>query len=143
MYRPQHVKFITTTKSALLYSYARKAETKGVVMAYSPKLAEFVFKASWDAITKYKAGDEDAEKLATLVANISELRRNGIITDAQIDALSSYLGVYVPVPDAPDTYEEHLEAVQRVANATAEDQTILSDAIAELSEVVSTLFPTE
>lgn len=111
-------------------------------MAYSPKLAAFVYKASWDAITKYKADKEDASALADLVSNLAEFRGRGIITDAQLDALSNYLGVQVVVPDAPDTYEEHLATIEQVANTTANDQVILSDAIADLSEVVSSLVPT-
>ncbi len=111
-------------------------------MAYSPKLAAFVYKASWDAITKYKADEESASGLADLVSNLAEFRGHGIITDAQLDALSNYLGVQVVVPDAPDTYEDHLAAVEQVANTTASDQALLSDAIADLSEVVSSLVPT-
>lgn len=118
-------------------------------MAYSPKLAAFVYKASWDAITKYKADKEDASALADLVSNLAEFRGRGIITDAQLDALSNYLGVQVVVPDAPDTYEENLAAIEQIANTateiantTANDQVILSDAIADLSEVVSSLVPT-
>lgn len=130
----------------------------------SPNLAAFVFKACVDRIEKYEAGGEDADALLELSEWLASFRRHGTITDAQLDALADMLGIQVDVPDAPDTYEEELDAVRGdvadvqgdVADhgdALADLSTTVSeqgeevagqgDAIAELSEIVSGLVPAE
>ena len=86
------------------------------------------------------------------------------LTDAQIKALSDYLGVSVVVPDAPDTYETVVSEIQsalsqqsgvisdqadaiadlsQITSVTVEDVQTNADAIADLSDVVSSLVPTE
>lgn len=133
-------------------------------MPHSPIVAEFLYKTCYDAITKYKAGGEDPETMMKISRWLMYFRSNGALTDAQIKALSDYLGVSVVVPDAPDTYETIVSEIQnalsqqgntiveqadaiadlsQVASTTVEDVQTNADAIADLSDVVSSLVPTE
>ena len=109
----------------------------------SPNLSAFVYKACVDRIEKYKAGGEDADALLELSEWLASFRRHGTITDAQLDALADMLGIQVDVPDAPDTYEEELDAVRGDVADVQGDVADHGDAIAELSEVVSSLVPEE
>lgn len=102
----------------------------------SPALAEFVFKSCHDAIIKYEDGEEDTEKLMEMCSWLISFRTSGVLTDAQISALSEQLGVDVDVPDAPDTYESVIAAVQQ-------DISDIFDGIAELGEIVSEIIEPE
>lgn len=99
-------------------------------------MAAFHYKSCYDAITKYKQGEEDSEKLMQLCDWLTSFRRNGAITDAQVHALADYLGVEVDVPDAPDTYESTIAAVQQ-------DVSDLLEGVAELGEIVSGIIDPE
>lgn len=133
-------------------------------MPYSPIVAEFLYKTCHDVITKYKAGSEDPETMMKISRWLMYFRQNAALTDAQIKALSDYLGVSVVVPDAPDTYETVVSEIQsvlsqqsdiisgqadaiadlsQVTSTTVEDVQTNADAIADLSDVVSSLVPTE
>lgn len=102
----------------------------------SPELSEFVYKSCIDAIDKYKEGGEDPGKLLELSSWLTSFRSDGVITDAQLAALAERLDIEVEVPDAPDTYEDTIEAVQQ-------DISDILDGIAELGEIVSEIIEPE
>lgn len=123
----------------------------------SPQLSAFVYKSCVDAIAKYKAGEEDPDKLLRMGEWLVSFREGGAITDAQLASLEDMLGIDVPVPDAPDTWEDSIAAVQQdvsdqgsalaelsgVVSDQGEAQEVTDAALAELSEIVSGLVPTE
>lgn len=117
-------------------------------MAANPYLTEFAFKASAAAIQR---DGDDAAKLLATAENVVMFREQGVLTDAQVSALSDMLDMEIEVPDAPDTWDARVESIETqasdnadaiadlstVASETAEACSDCADAIADLSEVVS------
>lgn len=114
----------------------------------NPYITEFAFKASAAAIQR---DGGDPEKLMSTAETVVAFREQGVLTDAQVSALSDMLDMEIEVPDAPDTWDARVESIETqasdnadaiadlstVASETAEACSDCADAIADLSEVVS------
>lgn len=106
-----------------------------------------VLKRATDNVTE----DTDPQTLVELAETVVSLCRDKVLTEAQVEAIGGSLDIEVPEWE-PETTDEGL-TLQDVADGMAELSGVVSeqgeevagqgDAIAELSEIVSGLVPTE
>lgn len=94
----------------------------------NPHMAAFLYQACTAAIAKI--GEADADEVMRVAANVAAFREHGLLSDAQVDGLAEGLGVEVEVPDAPDTFDAAIAALQ-------EDVSVQGDAISEIGTILS------
>ena len=124
-----HVSKDTVTQGALSGAFfisVARHEERILTMANAHQAA-FLYQACVSAINN---DGDDPSAIMELAEHVITFRKDGYLTDAQVDALADMLGVDVDVPDAPDTYD----AIVAGLRADVDD---LTDGVAELGEVVS------